>query len=111
MLNLIGSASHYCHKWPVRAVERFHGPWNHTLAWPILIIGNTADPVTPLASAKVLADMLGDSAILIEEETFGHTSSLKSDCTNSAIKEYFTAGKVGVTFGIFKGSKNLISAN
>ena len=30
-----------CHHWQVEPVERFDGPFNHTLANPILVIGNT----------------------------------------------------------------------
>ena len=32
-----------CHHWKESAVERFTGPFNHTLKNEILIIGNTAD--------------------------------------------------------------------
>lgn len=34
-------ATYYCPFWPTRAVERYEGPFNKTLANPILIIGNT----------------------------------------------------------------------
>lgn len=32
-----------CHHWTAREVERFTGPFNHTLKNEILVIGNTAD--------------------------------------------------------------------
>lgn len=32
-----------CHHWTAREVERFTGPFNHTLNREILVIGNTAD--------------------------------------------------------------------
>lgn len=83
-------AGTYCHRWPVRAVERFTGPWNNKLSNTVLIIGNEADPVTPYISAKRVADALGDSAILIEQDDYGHaTFAMRSDCTLSAIKDYF----------------------
>lgn len=86
-----GAGYLYCHRWPVRAVERFTGPWNSKLSNTILIIGmyaavrvssrlhydnrsqigNEADPVTPYISAKRVADALGDSAILIEQDDYG----------------------------------------
>ncbi|CAE6440885.1 unnamed protein product [Rhizoctonia solani] len=69
-----GDGGFYCHRWPVRAVERYTGPWNKKLANPILVIGNEADPVTPYISAKKVADRLGDSAILIQQDDYGHTS-------------------------------------
>ncbi|CEL59923.1 hypothetical protein RSOLAG1IB_09207 [Rhizoctonia solani AG-1 IB] len=66
-----GDAGSYCHHWPVRAVERFTGPWNKTLSNTIIVIGNEADPITPLAAAKSVADALGDSAVLIEQDDYG----------------------------------------
>ncbi|KAG9077888.1 hypothetical protein FRC06_008648, partial [Ceratobasidium sp. 370] len=61
----------YCHNWPVRAVERFTGPFNKTLSNKVIVVGNEADPSTPFLSAKRVADALGDSAILIEQDDFG----------------------------------------
>ena len=29
----------YCHRWPVRAVERYAGPWDKKLSNTILVIG------------------------------------------------------------------------
>ncbi|KAG8790262.1 hypothetical protein FRC12_012378 [Ceratobasidium sp. 428] len=85
-----GIAGFYCHHWPVRAVERFTGPWNSKLSNPILVIGNEADPVTPFRSAKAVADALGDSAILIEQDDYGHLSlAMHSDCTFSIVENYF----------------------
>ncbi|CAE7050036.1 unnamed protein product [Rhizoctonia solani] len=85
----------YCHRWPVRAVERYTGPWNKKLANPILVIGNEADPVTPYKSAKKVADALGDSAILIEQDDYGHLSlAMHSDCTISALTDYFLNNKL-----------------
>ncbi|CAE6500443.1 unnamed protein product [Rhizoctonia solani] len=85
----------YCHRWPVRAVERYTGPWNKKLANPILVIGNEADPVTPYKSAKKVADALGESAILIEQDDYGHLSlAMHSTCTNSALQDYFLRNKL-----------------
>ncbi|KAG8711023.1 hypothetical protein FRC09_020817 [Ceratobasidium sp. 395] len=85
-----GDAGLYCHNWPVRAVERFTGPFNKTLSNKIIVIGNEADPATPFLSAKNVADALGDSAILIEQDDFGHLSlAMRSDCTQGALTDYF----------------------
>lgn len=59
------------YRWPARAVERFQGPWNHKLANPILIIGNRGDAITPLSSAKQIADLLGNSAALLTRDGYG----------------------------------------
>ncbi|CAE6465220.1 unnamed protein product [Rhizoctonia solani] len=90
-----GDGGLYCHRWPVRAVERYTGPWNKKLANPILVIGNEADPVTPYISAKKVADALGDSAILIEQDDYGHLSlAMHSSCTASALQDYFLHNKL-----------------
>ncbi|QRV95978.1 Abhydrolase domain-containing protein [Ceratobasidium sp. AG-Ba] len=93
-----GDAGFYCHRWPVRAVERYTGPWNKVLSNPILVVGerspsnwNEADPITPFISAKNVADALGDSAILVEQDDYGHGSmAMHSSCTISIIRNYFT---------------------
>ena len=62
----------HVHRWPPRAVERFQDPWNHKLANKILVIGNKGDPVTPLANAKKVAELLGPSnAVLLERDGYG----------------------------------------
>jgi hypothetical protein len=83
----------YCHHWPVRAVERFTGPFNHTLQNKIMVIGeysvsrrglfqgnltrvisivgNLYDPITPFISAKAVADALGNSAVLLKHNGYG----------------------------------------
>ncbi|KEP51999.1 putative hydrolase [Rhizoctonia solani 123E] len=85
-----GISGFFCHHWPVRAVERYTGPWNKKLSNPILVIGNEADPITPYISAKRVADALGDSAVLIEQDDYGHAAvAMISKCTISALQNYF----------------------
>ncbi|CAE7193805.1 unnamed protein product [Rhizoctonia solani] len=119
-----GEAGFYCHRWPVRAVERYTGPWNKKLANPILVIGNEADPATPYIMAKKVADALDDSAVLIQQDDYGHGSfAMHSDCTTSALQDYFlhnrlptqdkVCGTNQVLFpgpGITKGNLNKLNA-
>ena len=85
--------AHYCHRWATRAVERFTGPWNSKLKNPIIVIGNKADPATPFADASVVAGYLGDSATLVEQDGFGHSSlAQKSTCTQNIITNFFING-------------------
>ncbi|KAG9092827.1 hypothetical protein FS749_015411 [Ceratobasidium sp. UAMH 11750] len=93
-----GIAGFYCHRWPVRAVERFTGPWNNKLSNPILVIGNEADPITPFRSAKAVADALGESAILVEQDDYGHASlAMHSDCTFKILENYFLNNQLPTT--------------
>lgn len=87
----------FCHRFPIRASERFTGPFNHELAFPILVIGNEADPVTPFIGAQKIANLLGSSARLVKQDGFGHTSiAMNSDCTQSIVREYFFTGALPV---------------
>ncbi|EIW63913.1 uncharacterized protein TRAVEDRAFT_41339 [Trametes versicolor FP-101664 SS1] len=80
-----------CPFWPVRAVERYSGPFNKTLANKVMVVGNTFDPRTPLPEAEAVVGFLGDSATLIQQHAFGHTSvSEPSQCLNSLMFLYFT---------------------
>ncbi|THH10618.1 hypothetical protein EW145_g1198 [Phellinidium pouzarii] len=73
--------------------ERFTGTWNHTLNNPILIVSNTADPVTPLASGRLVNTLLSDSSRLLIQNSPGHCSlGLASLCTMKAYRAYFVNG-------------------
>ncbi|KAF8753251.1 MEROPS serine peptidase family S33 [Rhizoctonia solani] len=55
--------------------------------------GNEADPVTPYVAAKKVADALGDSAILIEQDDYGQSANPKLS-TLSALQDYFLNNKL-----------------
>ncbi|KAI0633182.1 TAP-like protein-domain-containing protein [Trametes polyzona] len=82
-----------CPFWPVRAVERYQGPFNKTLASNVLVVSNTFDPVTPISGAKALKALLGDNATLIEQRGFGHTTFTEPDqCLNALVFQYLANG-------------------
>ncbi|THY28918.1 hypothetical protein D6D00_03967 [Aureobasidium pullulans] len=83
-----------CIHYPLRAVHRFTGPWEATTAHPILLIGNTADPVTPLNDALRMSDRLAGSMTLIQDSA-GHCSlSAYSECTAKYVRQYFHTGEL-----------------
>jgi pimeloyl-ACP methyl ester carboxylesterase len=66
---------------------------------PILVVGNTGDPVTPLPGAE---DMAGDltSGVLLVWQGQGHTAYPKTDCVTAAVNAYLidlTAPQDGLT--------------
>ncbi|QRV97893.1 alpha/beta hydrolase family protein [Ceratobasidium sp. AG-Ba] len=66
----------YCHRWPVRAVERYTGPWYRSPSNKILIIGTEGDPITPFKWTKEVATSYGSAhAALVEQEYYGHPST------------------------------------
>lgn len=81
--------------WPVRSVERLP-PFDFSkLKNPVLVIGNTADPITPFAGAQNAATLLGNHATLIEHLGAGHTSIAEfSTCTLTLVAEYILASKL-----------------
>jgi pimeloyl-ACP methyl ester carboxylesterase len=61
---------------------------------PIVVIGTTRDPVTPLAWARALASQL-QSGILVTRNGDGHTAySEGNTCINNAVENYFVHGIV-----------------
>ncbi|KAK7954534.1 TAP-like protein-domain-containing protein [Apiospora saccharicola] len=59
---------------------------------PILLIGNAADPVTPMASARNASAGFAGSVVL-EHKGFGHASVAQpSTCTLAKVRDYFTSG-------------------
>ncbi|MGK5169466.1 alpha/beta hydrolase [Geodermatophilus sp. CPCC 205761] len=56
-------------------------------AAPILVVGNSGDPVTPLPGAVDLAEDL-ESAVLLTWQGQGHTAYPKTDCVNGAVNAY-----------------------
>lgn len=58
-------------------------------------MSNTADPVTPLVSAKFVAELLADQAVLVEQLGFGHTTlAERSRCTEKIVADYIMHGIV-----------------
>lgn len=63
-------------------------------AAPIVVIGTTRDPVTPLGWARALASQLA-SGVLVTRNGDGHTAySEGNDCINNLVEKYFVSGVV-----------------
>jgi pimeloyl-ACP methyl ester carboxylesterase len=81
-----------CSTWPVRAVHRYTGPWNRRTANPVLVVGNTYDPSTPLRGAVAMRNALA-RARLVTVEGYGHTVLLNpSACWNRHAARYLVSG-------------------
>lgn len=77
-----------CASWPVHGAEVYTGPWSTRTETPILVIGTTADPVTPYRNARTVSALLGN-AVLLTHTGYGHPSAADpSDCTTAAVREY-----------------------
>ncbi|KAG9228384.1 TAP-like protein-domain-containing protein [Amylocarpus encephaloides] len=91
-----------CDDWPIKAIDppmrwddhpaNKNPPIN--TSFPLLFIGNTADPVTPLHAALKMARKFTDAG-LIEQKSEGHCSlAAVSKCTISKVTQYFREGIV-----------------
>ncbi|GAA5838517.1 hypothetical protein JCM3766R1_006000 [Sporobolomyces carnicolor] len=90
-----------CRRWTPEPFETYRGPWTvedglRKTAFPILFLSMTADPVTPLSSARQMAANFGpESATLLIQKGFGHCSVAQpSVCTAKKARAYFLQGSV-----------------
>jgi pimeloyl-ACP methyl ester carboxylesterase len=82
-----------CTNWPVHT-GRTAQPVHAKGAAPILVVGTTRDPATPLVWAKSLADQL-DSGVLVKRDGDGHTGYRSGNkCVDSTVESYLVQGTV-----------------
>lgn len=82
-----------CSSWPVKTghtTKALHAKG----AAPILVIGTTRDPATPLRWAEAMAKQL-DSGILVRRDGDGHTGfNQGNSCVDNTVEDYFVEGTV-----------------
>ena len=82
-----------CEQWPVKG-DREPGPLTAEGAAPILVIGTSRDPATPLVWAEALAEQLA-SGVLVSRDGDGHTGySSDNGCVDGAVESYLVSGDV-----------------
>ncbi|KAJ7062892.1 TAP-like protein-domain-containing protein, partial [Mycena amicta] len=81
-----------CLGWPKFPKSQFRGPFNANTSFPLLVVGNTKDPVTPLRNAKKTSQRFKGSVVLTQDSV-GHCSiSGPSTCAQKHIRAYFLNG-------------------
>ncbi|KAF1839952.1 uncharacterized protein K460DRAFT_390178 [Cucurbitaria berberidis CBS 394.84] len=81
-----------CAAWKIRAKYSFRGPFGGNTSHPILFLSNTADPVTPLRSGRLMHSLFPGSGMLVGDSA-GHCSvSTPNPCTLTHIRAYFQTG-------------------
>jgi pimeloyl-ACP methyl ester carboxylesterase len=77
-----------CAKWPGLKADSYFGPWSVETSAPVLVIGNSHDPATPISGARVLNSKLQGSRLLLMDG-WGHGALATSKCVTSKIERYF----------------------
>lgn len=81
-----------CATWRMHAKERYTGDFVGKTRNPIMLIGNTFDPVTPLRSAHNMSEAF-EGSVVLQQDSYGHCSiSQPSVCTAKAVRRYFLEG-------------------
>ncbi|VUC29763.1 unnamed protein product [Clonostachys rosea] len=81
-----------CPLWKVEAKERYNGSFEVRTKFPLLIIGNTGDFITPLSSARNVSEGF-EGSVLLHHDGYGHGSLAQvSQCTRDATAAYYTNG-------------------
>ncbi|KAB5513522.1 TAP-like protein-domain-containing protein [Coniochaeta sp. 2T2.1] len=78
----------WCANWKFSAKERYAGDFQVKTRSPILLIGNTYDPVTPLVSALNVSHGFQGSVVL-EHGGYGTSMAQPSACTIAHIQSFF----------------------
>lgn len=82
-----------CASWPIHSGKRSHA-LHAKGAPPIVVVGTTRDPATPLEWAKALARQL-DSGVLVTRNGDGHTGFHQGNpCVDHAVQAYLVRGVV-----------------
>lgn len=81
-----------CAEWPA-PVEAVNGTVRAEGAPPILVIGTTGDPATPVEQAERVAADLADGHLLVHDGE-GHVAYGRSPCIDDAVARYLIDGEL-----------------
>lgn len=82
-----------CANWPAPARGKA-APWKGDPIPPVLIVGNTWDPATPIEGARALAKQMPRS-VFMEWKGDGHTAYMQgSGCVDDRVNAFFNDGKL-----------------
>ncbi|KAF7324915.1 hypothetical protein MKEN_00533700 [Mycena kentingensis (nom. inval.)] len=85
-----------CQYWPGTGVgpARYRGPFNKTLATPMLILSNTHDAITPYAAGKIVQQQSPNAHHLVQESAGHSYLAPYTSCALNAIRAYFVNGEL-----------------
>ena len=80
-------ASSVCPHWPGSHADAFRGPWHIKTSYPVLIVGNSHDPATPISGARALHRLFGNSR-MFQLNGWGHGALDESRCVTRTFSAY-----------------------
>lgn len=83
-----------CTSWHIKAKYRFEGEFGGNTSHPILFLSNTADPVTPLRSGRIMHKLFANSGLLVSDNAGHSTLAQPNLCMLQKIKKYFQTGEL-----------------
>ncbi|KAF2648701.1 hypothetical protein K491DRAFT_698718 [Lophiostoma macrostomum CBS 122681] len=83
-----------CAHWKIRPTYRYKGRFGGNTTHPILWLSNTADPVTPLRSARIMSERFPGSVVLTQDAAGHCVSSAASPCAIKHVRHYFQTGEL-----------------
>jgi pimeloyl-ACP methyl ester carboxylesterase len=79
--------SSVCADWPGSDADAFRGPWDVDTSTPVLIVGNSHDPATPVTGAVALHEVM-DTSRLVTLRAWGHGALGASKCVTRIFNRY-----------------------
>ncbi|EME39740.1 hypothetical protein DOTSEDRAFT_94840, partial [Dothistroma septosporum NZE10] len=92
-----------CIHYSKRAKTRFVHDWKGNTSYPILFLGNEADPVTPVRNCHKMAKGFEGARVLTQKSAGHCTFTAYSRCTERVVRAYFSRGDmpgVNATCGV-----------
>ncbi len=86
-------ASAACPRWPGSHADAYRGPWRIRTGYPVLIVGNSHDPATPISGARALHRSFGNSR-LFQLNGWGHGAIGQSRCVTRTFSAYLVHRKL-----------------
>ncbi len=81
-------AGSLCARWPgTGGQDAYRGPWNVSTSTPLLVVGNTHDPATPIRGARAANRHFEDS-VLLTLDAWGHGALGSSRCAARKMAAY-----------------------
>lgn len=74
-----------CAQWPVQPTPPPDVAWNGRT--PLLVVGSTGDPATPLDGTRTMRDTLGNARLVVVD-SYEHTSYGMNDCATRVVDDY-----------------------